>query len=671
MEDMQRPSRTVGNTAKGKDLKKIAIDTTVDTSMKKAKKRVNTKVLLIPAAVILVFLVVVGLMLIPMRGVIAKARDVSAIGRQTAEALKNQDLAAAKDGLLKTREEFTGLANEYNKVMPLQYVPILGAYVRDGSHAIKAGFAGLDAADKAIEAIEPNADLLGFEKGGSFVAGTADERIQTAVKTMEALLPKINEMSGSVAIMRDELDQIDPGRYPKSVGRYMVRPRLEQMISTVDDAANLFVNAQPLLKTLPSLLGQPDSKRYLVLFQNDKELRSTGGFLTAFAVFRLDQGKIVLERSDDIYTLDNSLTKSFPATREILTFHKGVSNLHIRDSNLSPDFKESMEQFKAMYAYASGQEEIDGIFAVDTYVLVEALKILGPETIGGRVYSAEIDERCDCPKAIYELEDYSTRPVNYVRTDRKSDIGILLSTIMKKALGVSPGQYWGPLFTMLIEQIQKKHILAHLYEDSAQEGVESFNMAGRVQTASETASLFKYDEGNGWDYLMVINSNMAGAKANMFVSQAYTKDVKLNGDGTMTTTLTVDYDNPYAGSDCNLERGGLCLNAPLRNWVRVYVPKGSTLVESKGTQNPKSGGAGEMTTYEDLEKTVFEGFLVVNPKQSAKLVVTYTSPVAEADGKYRLLIQKQPGTENDEFTLKLNGSERAKFILETDKEIVL
>jgi len=654
------------------EMKKIAVDTSVNSggnaSMKK-KTKFKAKFVLIPLAVVLVLIVVIGIMLLPLRGVITKARDVAAAGKLAAAALKTQDLAGAKTELAKTRSEYKLLSAEYEKVKPLTFIPILGAYIADGAHAVTAGEAALDAADKAIEAIEPNADLLGFKKGGSFVQGTADERIQTAVKTMQALTPKINEMAGSIAIMRDELDQVDPGRYPDHIGRYSIRPRLVSLKTTIDDAANLFVNAQPFLKSLPSLLGQPDTKRYLVLFQNDKELRSTGGFMTAYAVFRLEQGKIILEKSDDIYSLDAALTKKFPATREILTFHKDVYQLYLRDSNLSPDFKKSMEQFEEMYKFVPGQDDIDGIFAVDTYVLVEALKILGPETIGGRVYSADIDTRCDCPKAIYELEDYSTRPVNYVRTDRKSDIGILMQTLMKKALGVSPGQYWGPLFQMMIEQIQQKHILAYLHDPEAQIGVESFDMAGRIQTASETASLFKYKEGQGWDYLTVINSNMAGAKSNMFVKQKYTKDVKINGD-TMTTTLTVDYNNPYAGSDCNLERGGLCLNAPLRNWVRVYVPAGSTLVESKGTQNPKDRTASRMTTYEDLGKTVFEGFLVVNPKQSAKLVVTYTSPVKPEDGKYRLLLQKQPGTDGDQFILKVNGATKADFTLDTDKELV-
>jgi len=330
-----------------------------------------------------------------------------------------------------------------------------------------------------------------------------------------------------------------------------------------------------------------------------------------------------------------------------------------------------MQTFESMYKYVPGQEKIDGIISLDTNVLVEALKILGPETVDGRVYSADIDKRCNCPAAIYELEDYSSRPVNYVRTDRKSEIGVLMQNLLHEALGVSPGQYWGRLFQMMITQIQEKHMLAYFHDPATQGGVESFDMGGRIQTASETASLFKYKEGQGWDYLHVNNSNMAGAKSNMFVSQKYTKDTTVNGDGTITTTLTVDYKNPYPGSDCSLATGGLCLNAPLRNWVRVYVPTGSKLVSSLGTQNPLNGSASTMTTYTDLGKTVFEGFLIVNPLGSAKLVLTYNSPVKSADGKYHLLLQKQPGTQGDQFILKLGGSERENITLDTDIEFTL
>lgn len=241
---------------------------------------------------------------------------------------------------------------------------------------------------------------------------------------------------------------------------------------------------------------------------------------------------------------------------------------------------------------------------------------------------------------------------------------------MQKALGVSPSQYWGKLFQMLLAEVNQKHVLADFFNADAQHAAESFNMAGRIMTGQETAAVLAYKEGKGWDYLHINNSNMAGAKSNMFVSEKVTKDTTVNG-GTVTTKLTVDYKNPYKGSDCGLESGGLCLNAPLRNWVRFYVPSGSKLVESKGSISPLNGQAKQMDTFTDLGKTYFEGFLIVNPMGTARIELTYTSPVQSTDGKYRLLIQKQPGTEGQEWTIKLGGKDRKRFQLETDTEITL
>lgn len=437
--------------------------------------------------------------------------------------------------------------------------------------------------------------------------------------------------------------------------------------AVVNEMGNLFVNAQPLLMNLPSLMGDPADKRYLIIFQNDKELRSTGGFITAYAQFRLVKGKPILEKADDIYALDAALTKKFAAPKEILTFHKGVYNLNIRDSNLSPDFKISMQQFMEMYNTTSGKEKIDGILAVDTHVLVEMLKVLGPINVYGREFSAVIDKRCDCPKAVYELEDYSTRPVNYVRTARKDVIGVLLQQILQMALGVSPSKYWGNLFQVLIAEINQKHVLAYFMDTTTQKAAEDFNMAGRVMTASESAAILKYQEGKGWDYLSIVNSNMAGAKSNMFVSSKITKDTVVSGDK-LTTKLTIDYKNPYPGSDCGLESGGLCLNAPLRDWIRVYVPAGSTLTESKGGLSPKDDKtATSFETSQSLGKTMFEGFLIINPMGTAKLELTYTTPMT-VSGQYKLLIQKQPGTDGDEYILKLNGKQRKDLPLVGDTE---
>ena len=658
------------------ELKKIALDTKpepvgTETKPMKNKKQFPWKYVYIPLGVVAVIFLIIGLMLLPLRGVIAKGRVTIAVARELGAAVKKQDLQAAKEKLGATRTSLTDLQGEYKKVLPLKFVPLLGAYVSDGDHLIKAGFAGLDAGDAAVVALEPNADLLGLKGKSNFVSGTADDRIQTAVKTMNALIPSINKMAESVDILRKEIDYINPSRYPDHIGKISIRPQIVSAKEVIENAATLFVNAQPLLRNLPKLLGEPDEKRYLVLFQNDKELRPTGGFITAYAQFRFVHGKAILEKSDDIYALDAAKKQKFPAPPEILTYHKGVYELNIRDSNLSPDFKLSMQKFEEIYNTTAGKEKIDGIWAMDTHVLVEALRILGPMNVYGRVFSAEIDKRCDCPKAVYELEDYSTRPVNYVRTARKDIIGVLLQTILQQALGVSPSKYWGSLFQMLLTEINQKHVLAYFHDSDAQKAAESFNMAGRIMGSTESATILKYQENKGWDYLHINEANMGGAKSNMFVSEKITKDTTINADGTMTTKLTIDYKNPFKGSDCGLESGGLCLNAMLRNWIRIYVPAGSKLIESRGTQSPKDGKAVPMTASESLGKTVFEGFLTVNPMGVAQLTLSYTSPVGLEEGKYKLLIQRQPGSQDHDVVLKVGGRGQKTFKLLSDTEIIL
>lgn len=655
-------------------IKKINPDITpVETEpyIEPKKSSLPKRIGIIFLVLLVVFLVGGGLCYFSFQGVISRVKDVIPAARATSEAIKNQDLDNTKAGLAEIRRKIVVLRQEYSKVLVYRWVPLLGSYIIDGEHGLNAAFAALDAGDKAIEALEPNADLLGLKGKSKFVQGTADDRIQLAVKTMSALVPKINEMAKSVDTLRKEIDAIDPNRYPARIGKTEIRSKLVGAKEVIENAANLFVNAQPLLINLPKMLGEPVDKRYLVLFQNDKELRATGGFITAYAQFRMVKGKAILERADDIYTMDAGRSKKFAAPPEILKFHKGVTELFIRDSNLSPDFKVSMQSFETLYNTVAGREKIDGIMAVDTHVLVEALRILGPMTVYNREFSAETDKRCDCPKAVYELEDYSTRPVGYLRDARKDIIGVLLHQILQKSLGVSPSQYWGKLFQMLLTEIGQKHVLAYFHDADTQKAAESFNMGGRIMTASDSATLLKFAEGKGWDYLHVNNSNMGGAKANMFVTSKVTKDVSVNGDGTVTTKLAIEYKNSYPGSDCGLESGGLCLNAPLRNWVRVYVPQGSTLVESKGTIGAKDGKSSPMDTYDSLGKTVFEGFLIVNPMGTARLDLTYTSPVTSPDSKYYLLIQKQPGTDNIEYLIKLGGKDKKKFELLSDTEIVL
>jgi len=610
------------------------------------KARFTKKQLLKIWTAVMVFLVFFYFTLVnPLLKAKAGITKLQALAVKTKEAAKNQDLVLVEKAVKETKAEVEQLQKEVRPLYIYRYLPFVGYVFSDLENGLKAADYMLSAGEKAVVAIEPYADLIGFKKGSKFSTQPTEARLETAILTIDKLVPHIEKIGADTAQAKNYLAKIDPERYPKQLGSLLIRERIKQIYEQIFNLVSLTTDAKPLLKRLPHILGKDEERRYLVLFLNDAELRPTGGFITAYAIFSIDRGKISVKESSDIYDLDSTI--SHPrAPEKILTYHKNVANFNIRDSNLSPDYVESIKIFEELLARSSRDLEYDGIISIDTKVLVDILRVLGPTEAGGTWFKADVDNRCDCPQVIYELENIITRPTPFFREQRKSILSVLLYNLMQKALGVSPSQYWGNLVQVFFQDADEKHILIYLEDKISQKAIESLNYGGRI---AETKA----------DYLHISNTNFAGAKSNMYLRYKVESET-VKKDDVYERTLKLEYKNIYPASDCNLERGGLCINATLRNWLRVYVPEGAELVEFSGSQM-------EVQEYKELGKQVFEGFLTVNPLGRALVEITYTVPVSAVKTEdYQLLFQKQPGIEEMEVELTY-GSKRIIEPLRKDK----
>lgn len=605
---------------------------------------------------IFVFFLIIGilglLLYIPFRGMHVKAQVLLVSAKKVKESFKTNNLDEVEKNLAILKNDYASFQKESEKVYWATYLPVVGLYITDVKNGISAGEDILKAADITIQSMAPYADLIGFQKGASFAEKSADDRIETAVLTLDKILFRVDEIAKYIDSARAKLDRIDEGRYPNKIGDIEVGDKIKNVKEQFDGVASLFVDAKPLIKKFPEIMGAEKEKLYLVLFQNDKELRPTGGFLTAYALFKVNKGRFRVERSEDIYHLDQSISTHPKAPESILKYHKGVSQFNIRDSNLSPDLVESLKLFNSLYVKSGQKVNYDGVFFVDTHLLVDMLDVLGDTSASGIIFSSKRDPRCSCPQVIYKLLDEIDRPVNYVKENRKGLLGDLLYAIMQKALGFSPSKYWGKLSQVFIKNLEEKHILVNLKDESAQQAIEAINFGGRIKD---------FDG----DYLHINDANLAGAKSNLFITHMITSDTEIKSDGTVERSITIDYKNPHKGSDCSLLRGGLCLNATFRNWLRIYVPKGSKLVSFKGSKT-------EVVTYEELGKTVYEGFMTVNPLGKSTVVVTYTLPFrVDKKSDYKLLIQKQPGTKGHLYKIVVDGHAINEFPLKEDKLIKL
>ncbi len=568
-----------------------------------------------------------------------QSADARVLAQETYGHFKAQNLPPIQENLNKLDEQLLGMKTTYEQLSFYKSIPFVRNYYLDGEHAFVAAQSGLSAARKSIDTIVPYADVLGFSGEGSFQGGTAEDRLKIVLETLDKIAPVLDEIAADLSVAESELAQISPNRYPESFRDIPVRASILQAQELSGAAVNAVTEYRPVIEQLPSIAGaRGERKKYLVLFQNDAELRPTGGFLTAFAVINVENGKVEPEKSDDIYELDKKYRNKQPIPDELGRYLTTEKSWNLRDMNTSPDFKVSMEQFFPEYSSIPGEpNNVDGIITVDTKVLTDLLTVLGPvEVPGYGLFSSKIDPRCDCPEIIYILSEIITRPTPYLRDDRKGVLGPLMRSVLTKSYS-SPKTVWPELFQTGMDNIAGRHIQFYFLDENAQAAAETLNAAGRLKPLADS------------DFLAIVNANLAGAKSNLFVTYDVEQTVSAPKDGFITKQLEITYKNSRKSDNCNLEAGLLCLNSTLKDWTRIYVPAGSEIISSEGFKE-------DARMTDDLGFSVINGFFSLEPLGSAKIKLEYKVPYTD-ESTYQLKIWKQGGIDSIPFLLDTNGNQ--------------
>ncbi|MEK7550176.1 MAG: DUF4012 domain-containing protein [Patescibacteria group bacterium] len=616
------------------------------------KPRVSKKTLQVIAVVLGILLLGI---IIPAFFVYQSGQNLLVSSQKLATLADTGNLSAVKNEIPNVKKDLSRVRTSYFIFSWTRIIPFLGGYTKDLGHIIKAGDAGLDAFDIVVTTALPYADVLGYtsEVDG---AKTTQERIDFIVKAIPDIIPKLDEISSKLKIVKTEIDEIDPERYPDKFKGKEIKKIIIKAQFFIDQGTDFVTEGKPLLEIAPYILGIDGPRKYLVLFQNDKELRPTGGFLTAYSVTKVENAKFEPVSSNDIYNLDAKYKPNIPAPDPIIAYIKGPyvlsKNWRLRDMNWSPDFEESMKLF-SQEAKSVGIEEFDGIIGVDTQLLVNLLNAIGPIGVPGfGNFSTLVEPKCNCPQVIYELESFADTegpivwdpvsgkivftPPNY--DNRKKIIGPLMNSVLANALG-QPKEKLPALFGAAYKSVTEKHVLFYLFDEKVQKAVSDFGIAGKIE------------EYQG-DYLHINDSNLGGRKSNLYVKHEVGQEIEIEKGGGIVKTITLTYNNP--------EKHDGWLNSVLPSWVRVYVPKGSELIEATGLED-------KAQSYEDLGKTVFAGLYKLRPEGVVKVTFKYRLPM-KFSKSYNILIQKQPGTDGPLYTINL-GKFEEEFFLTTDKEI--
>lgn len=572
---------------------------------------------------------------VPASNTYAQARVVRQDLAILSEHGRNQNLIGIRDHLPKLKANLAELKKDGQGLGWTKFMPFMGGYYSDFENAMIAGDSGVSVADRLVQITLPYADLLGLTSDGA--KGSTSDRIAKLVDTMDKILPELDSIQPDLAKVRESVNKIDTDRYGFNPE---IQKSLASSITYVNDIEAILIDAKPFLAALPKFLGRDKQAKYMVLFLNDKELRSGGGFISAYARLVIDKGRVISSDSSDIYKIDEKLPIKVTPPEEILKYlpepnGKVKTHWQTRDSNVFPDFKANAEQFEFFYQSIESPDW-DGIIAVDTYVVESIVRVLGSVEVGGKVFTAENDPRCNCPQVIYQLASTARSGVGG-NAERKSLIGDLMQTLLINAF---KDEKKLPLLAAEgFRLMNDKHVQLYMHDEVLQASAEHMGWAGRI-ASPDNPTRFGYEEGS-WDYFYWNEANYAAEKANLFVEPKQEHSYSISGDGKITKTVKMTNQNPRKQDDF--------LNARYRGYFKVYVPKGSKLVRSSGAKE-------QIGTKEAFDKTYFDGFYELqlggNP---VTIELVYELPFKYDKSKgLPTLYQKQSGI--DSYPYKISGA---------------
>lgn len=618
---------------------------------KKIIKILSIVAIVITTIAILFFLTI----FIPGKKILNKVNAIKSEVTILQQSISNKDLEKVKVSLDNIKNETQSAEKTYKKMGYLKIVPILRNYYKDGQHIIDITYESIDASHIIIQAIEPYQDFLGIKGSSTSSEKTTEDRIAFLTESAEGLIPYLDNLEMKIVNIEASLSKINPDRYPEIYKGTELRSKIYKAQELVTQGKDLIKNGKPLLSKISWLLGKDDPRQYLMIFQNDGELRPSGGFWTAYSTLTIDNGKVIPGTASNIYDLDDKVGKLGIAPRLIKDYHINVPYLYLRDSNLSPDFPTDAKIFLDEYVKVmGGKNEFDAVIAIDTQLLVDMVAILGKLDTRVGTFTTEPDDRCyGCPSIIYDLQWMSGRPRNYIEPNRKDFMNPLMSALLANIMG-SEKTKMAALIEAFFKNVNEKHVLIYFPDEEMQEIANMANITGKI---------FETDQST--DYLHLNDTNFASAKSNIFITQEIKHDIKIK-DGVAEHKISITYENPVPASNCNLEKGDLCLNAhSYRDLFRFYTPIGSKLIKMTGSEI-------EAVQYEELNKQVFEGFYgnkyPLNAESSLRTSIQYTSG-ATIGSTYTLMLQKQPGTKAVKYELTVNKKKQPTFQWVADKTI--
>ncbi|NQV88794.1 MAG: DUF4012 domain-containing protein [Parcubacteria group bacterium] len=562
---------------------------------------------------------------------VSDARDQLLEAKVEAQSLSFE---RAREILAGAQEDLSVAEGRLPILSSISWVPAIGRYVTSVSDLIRASSSIASALDPLFDLGEDMMQLAGVSQDyldeiqDGFSADITFDDLSTETKRavlsrLAASADEIDLLTAQVHIAQQEIKLLS--------GDVRVGPMLTLLdpvavqLALLENQLNLLSIAARLL---PAYAGLKEPSTNLLLFLNNSEMRPGGGFIGSYGILETFGGDISHLETADVYALDNSaashVTTEPPSP---LKEYNAATQWFFRDSNWSPDFPTSTAKGIELFLQEAGYigteskvpttDHIDNVIALTPTFASKLLEITGGIEIGGQVFTAE-----NIPDAIEYQVQFGFKSQGIPVSQRKEILGDLVDEMKSRLYQLSFDE-WEQVFIDVRSALVSKQILLFSTDDQVQEVIERSGWGGSVTPGDV-------------DTLMVVDANLASLKSDPAVNRTIKYTINKDDRGRFMGTVSVTYDHTGI-FDFKTTR--------YRTYTRVYVPKGSELIE----------GSVETQTLSDLGLTSFGGFISIEPGQQKTLTFSFrlagevTSSIARGD--YELDVIKQSGTAAHALTL--------------------
>ncbi len=165
----------------------------------------------------------------------------------------------------------------------------------------------------------------------------------------------------------------------------MLTEELDKLRGALTEVKPLLEEAKELLPAVLPLLGSEGKRNYLLMFQNNAEVRSLGGLPSAVALISVNKGKIKLERQAS--TLDFHAccmwTDNLDLPAEVKHLYPANMTRILGDVTMRPDFPTAAQIATNMWKKQYG-DRIDAVLSIDPVTLSYFLESTGPIKLAGK-----------------------------------------------------------------------------------------------------------------------------------------------------------------------------------------------------------------------------------------------------------------------------------------------